>query len=148
MLTQNTPPATTTTTQQTRTNASAKLDLSTITEYPPNTRQVYLTSMDPTRALTKINPFKLKEGIDRLCGPVKRVEYLRSGSIVITANSTEQVTQLLQQTKFSTLDIPIQVKIAWARHFTYGKLYAPEFTCESDSELLDILTPYKVVASV
>jgi hypothetical protein len=97
---------------------SAKLDLSKIVDYPQTTRQVYMTSTDPTRLLTSMNPFKLKTGIDQLCGPVVRVEYLRSGTLVLTAASYEQVSQLLAQTRFPTSDIPISVKVAWARHFT------------------------------
>jgi hypothetical protein len=69
-LPQSTQTSTTATaaTRTPNTSTAARLDLNTLKEIPQNARQVYLTSTDPQRQLTSINPFKLKSGIDLWSG--------------------------------------------------------------------------------
>ena len=43
---------------------------------------------DTNNRLTTFNPGKIKSGIDKMCGPVKNVEYQKSGSIICQESSS------------------------------------------------------------
>ena len=113
---------------------------------PNDTRHVFITSTDPTKKLTSFNPIKLQKDIDSICGPVNKVEYQRSGSLLITTETIEQVQKLLKAKQFNVLNITITASVAWTRHFSYGKLYAREFLEDSIEEILEALEPHKVVS--
>lgn len=125
---------------------TARIDLQTIEDIPQSTRQVYLTSKDNTRKLTNINPIKLKLEIDNLCGPVLKTEYLQSGSILITTDNFAQIEMILKCTCLPSLGIPTTANVAWTRQFSYGKLFAREFSHDTLEELLQMLKPHNVIA--
>lgn len=128
---------------------SARLDLNTpshTTNLPPNTRQVFLTSTNPSYNLAKINPIKLAHDIDACCGAVASVSHKTSGSLLITTNTLEQVHTLLRLTSFSSSDIPVRSTVAWESQLSQGKLYAPELQDETVDSLLTLLQPKGVVA--
>ena len=127
---------------------SARVDLSmrSLTDIPPHTRQILLTSSNPTVPITKVNPISLKDAIDSLCGPVDGVEYLRSGGIILTAKTLDQVRILLSAKSLPPCAPTIETSVAWSRQFSYGKIWAPEFSNDSLTDLLDYLKEYHVIA--
>jgi len=130
---------------------TARIDLSKPefqANLPTSTRQVYITTADSnnsTSVLTRINPFKLGKEIESICGPVTNIEYKKSGNILITTNSLDQVKKLLE-TKRILDNITVKVIVAWNSTISEGKLYAPEFSNESLEELLELLKPFGVIA--
>ena len=128
-------------------NISARIDLSAdsqMSKYADLARDVLISSRD-SRVLTKLNPFKIANEMDSLCGQVAKVQYLRSGSILVTTTTSQQTDQLLKHTRLKQSNIPIKVTIAWNKQFSYGKIYAPEFQSDSLDYLLEILQPNHVV---
>ena len=75
----------------------ARVDLNTIIDPPTTVRTIYLTSDDPNKPVTSLNPHKLKIALDTLCGPVEinPVEYLRNRTLLITVSSQHQIPTLL-----------------------------------------------------
>jgi len=112
---------------------------------PNNIRQVFLSSTDNRVRLSSINPFKIGSGIDKICGPVESVVHKRSGSLLITTKSMEQVHKILQCKTFPENDIPVSAKISWSSQISYGKIYAPEFLDSSLEEILSYLKPEGVI---
>ena len=104
------------------------------------------TSMDASRKLTTYNPLKIKIGIEEICGVVEAAEYQRSGGIIITVKTKNQIQLLINAKKFPKLNIPITGKIAWTNQFSYGKLWAPELIRDSLDEILDMFKEQNVMA--
>lgn len=132
-----------------KTLKTANLDLSSLASsetLPVTTRQVLIApiSNDTAHNLIKINPFKVGGEIESICGPVSKIEYKKSGSLLITTESLLQVYSLLKVTKLFS-NIPVSVSVAWGTELSQGKLYAPEFSSDTIKELLDMLKPYGVV---
>ena len=126
---------------------SVRIDLNNeehIAKFSSTSKDVLISSMND-QDLTKLNPFKVAKEIDELCGQVTKVQYLKSGSLFITTNSSQQTQQLLKQHTLKISKIPIRVTIAWNKQLSYGKIYAPEFQSDSLEYLLEILKPSKVV---
>lgn len=135
--------------QQTSTkNQSARLDLSSIenTSELSEIKQILLTSKLSQTKLTSCNPHKIKMGLDHLCGEVKELEYLQSGSLLVTVKEDSQRQLLENATIYPILNIPINASIAWGRQFSYGKIFAPQLSEETLEEILEILSPLKVVS--
>jgi len=128
----------------------AKLDLNqfnNIDNIPENTKQIYITcssSVSPKVHLSKLNPFKIADEITAICGPVKKVDHKKSGSLLITVNNTTQLHKLLKIQTF--LDLAVDTNIAWSAETCQGKIYAPQFLNEDLETLLEMLTPTGVVA--
>ena len=132
---------------RTRPNPAARVDLSQLTEIPADTRQVTITSLDPSISLTKFNPIKLAKAIDEITGkPVSKVEHLRSGSLMITCETLAQVKLFLSCKTFSDKNIPTKATIAWNKHFSYGKIYAPELKEETLQNILDYFRQSDVIS--
>ena len=127
---------------------SARLDMSSFSPLPPTTRKLYVTSADPDKKLTQMNPCLLQQEVDLLLGPIHTIEYLRSGSLLLTTKTSNQVSLLLDATHLPTskIQIPITSTVAWNQQFTYGKLYAREFSFDSLETTLEYLRPHNVVA--
>ena len=127
---------------------AARLDLTqtNTADHIATTRHLLITGTDPHRRITTLNPIKLQTDIDTLCGPLSQMEYLKNGTIIATTFTADQTTRLLQATVLPSLNLPITVSIAWSRQFTYGKVYAPELSQVSLEDILDALSPHKVVA--
>jgi hypothetical protein len=128
--------------------ASARIDLNdpeNLKNIPDNTRQVIVTSLDTSKSLTKINPFRIGQELKSICGDVHNVEYQRSGNILITTLTLDQVVKLLKVQYLTEAKIPVKVCVAWGKQLTYGKLYAPEFQQDTLEYLLTILKPHGVV---
>ena len=81
-----------------------------------------------------------------LLGPIHTIEYLRSGSLLLTTKTFNEVSLLLDATHLPTSKIPITSTVAWNQQFTYGKLYAREFSFDSLETTLEYLRPHNVVA--
>ena len=109
-------------------------------------RQLLIAGTDPHRKLTTLNPLKLQTDIDAICGPISKMEYLKNGTIIATTFTASQTDSLLRATALPSFNLPISVSIAWARQFTYGKVYAPELSQDSLEEVLAALAPHRVVA--
>ena len=127
---------------------SARIDLNSteqLENIPSSTRNVYVTSMDERINVAKLNPFKLARAIDNLCGAVERVEHKKSGSLLITTKTIEQVHLILKAKTFTEDKIPIRTTIEWTSQLAYGRVYAPEFLESSLNELLVMLKPSNVV---
>ena len=130
----------------TATETPARLDLSSIKEIPSDTRQVIITSLTPETSLSKLNPITLAEAIDSIDGPVNKVEHLKSGSLLITCVTLSQVETFLDCNMFSKKNIPVKTTIAWNKHFSYGKVFAPEFKEESLTNILEYLKHLRVIS--
>ena len=127
--------------------SSARIDLNNsehAEKFSHETREVLITGVNG-EDLTKFNPFRIAKEIDIMCGQVEKVQYLKTGSLLITTNSVQQTKKLLQQQSLTLLNIPVKVTIAWNKLFSYGKIYAPEFVADTVEYLLEILSPNKVV---
>ena len=134
--------------QQATTPTTAKLDLNSeeqLQSIPASTRSIYITSTSENYNVARLNPFKVAKAIDDLCGSVERVEHKKSGSLLVTTKTNEQVRKILQAKVFSEDSIPIKTTIAWASHLSYGRVYAPEFLESSLADLLNMLKPCNVV---
>lgn len=128
--------------------ASARIDLNdpeNLQNIPTNTRQVIMTSLDSSKTLTKINPYRMGQELKTICGDLHNVEYQRSGNILITTSTLDQVVKLLEVTCLMESKIPIKISVAWGKQLTYGTLYAPEFQHDTLEYLLTILKPHSVV---
>lgn len=127
---------------------SARIDLTKLDleDIPKNTNQIIISTTAQSPKITSCNPIKIKKAIDALCGEIQELEYLRSGNLLITVKNQQQLKTILKATILPILNIQITSAIAWARHFTYGKIYAPELSHESLPELLDMLSPFNVVS--
>lgn len=136
----------------TTSTVSAKLKFITPASVPSHVRQLTLTSSDPQYSLTKLNPIVLAKGIDTLCGDtgtITKLEYLNSGSILVTTSSAAQLRTLLKAQVFpaaSGSQIPIISSVSYSHQFTYGKVFAPAFKHMALNELLELLTDQNVVA--
>ena len=115
-----------------------------VSKYSSSAKSVMISSKN-NKNLAQINPFKIAAEIYQLCGNVANVQHLKSRSLLVTTNCAEQTQQLLKQKKFKESHIPIQVNIVWHKQFSYGKIYAPEFSGDSLDYLLEILQPNNVV---
>jgi len=114
-----------------------------MTNLTSTTKKVFLSSQDPNIKLSKMSPFRLGREITDTCGEVESIEHHRSGSLLITTKTVEQVSTLLRTKQlFGT---PIQTQIAWSHHLCYGKIYAPSFAEETLEFLLEKLKPSGVV---
>ena len=109
-------------------------------------RHLLIAGTDPHRRITTLNPLKLQTDIDAICGPISKMEYLKNGTIIATTFTATQTDSLLRATILPSFNLPISVSIAWARQFTYGKIYAPELSQDSLEEVLEALAPHRVVA--
>ncbi|XP_047737640.1 uncharacterized protein LOC125178286 [Hyalella azteca] len=130
--------------------SSARIDLNSAENahnLPQSTRQVILTSSDAQTKLSRLNPFRIAKAMDALCGPVQSVEHQRSGALLITTKTLEQVHILLDAKilKIGEESHPVTGTIAWSTQFSYGKIFAPELQDESLDFLLTILKEDKVV---
>lgn len=130
--------------------SSARIDLNSaenVHNLPQSTRQVVLTSSDAQTKLSRLNPFRIAKAMDALCGPVQSVEHQRSGALLITTKTLEQVHTLLEakSLKIGEDSHPVTGTIAWSTQFSYGKIFAPELQDESLDFLLTILKEDKVV---
>ena len=123
----------------------ARVNLDNIETLPENTKQVMITSLLENRAITSLNPCKIELGLKELLGGIEKLEYLKSGSIIVTTKSFAQTKKLLSAQKIPKYDIPIKATVAWNRQLTYGKIYAEEFSNDTLQELLEYLTPHGVV---
>jgi hypothetical protein len=129
--------------------ATARIDLNSsehLQNLPNDTRQVIICSSDPNISLSKMNPHKVGIAIDNICGTIKSVEHQRSGNLLITTSTLEQVYKLINTKFFAADKIPIQVTVAWGKQLSYCKLYAPEFQHDSLDYLLNILKPLGIVS--
>ena len=124
---------------------SARLNLENIVDIPEDTRQVMVSGSFQNSNFSKLNPIQLAKAIDAVSGPVSKVEHLRSGNLLITCNSLSQVKSFIACKAFSEKQIPVYVTVAWTRHLSYGKIYAPEFLSESLENILDYIKDQKVV---
>ena len=83
------------------------------------------------RVLARVNPLKLAQCFDNLCGKIENIIHLKTGSINVTCRSIEQVHTLLKITKLELSDtdsIPITVSIAMANQTSSDKICAPELS--------------------
>ena len=124
----------------------ARKDLNTLPNFQESANQVIISSTDSHFKLTNANPLKLQNDINSICGPVLKVDYQRSGNLIITTISREQVTQLSKATTLPSLKIPIKTAIAWGNQISYGKIMAPEFANDSLEEILEMLSEHNVVS--
>ena len=131
---------------QSKHNFSAKLDLNTFDTIPENTRTIMLKSLDNKCPLTSFNPIQSGKDLETICGPVKKLKYLRSGNLLITTMNLEQIHKLKNATTFSEKQVPITSSIIWNEQFSYRKLYAPEFRNTSIEKFLEDIKMFNVVA--
>lgn len=127
----------------------ARLNLKDISnnDIPDSTRKVLLTSTDPSIKLSRMNPCRIKAGIDKICGTIVSIEHQRSGSLLITTSTFEQVQKLLAVNlfPFPPKDVTVNATVSWESQFAYRKFYAPEFADTPMDELLNFLQPFNVV---
>ena len=91
-------------------------------------------------------PCLLQREVDQLLSPINKIEYLRSGSLLLSTKTFNQVSSLLDSTHLPTSKIPITNSVAWNQQFTYIKLYAREFSFDTLETTLEYLCPHNVVA--
>ena len=87
----------------------------------------------------------MAKGLDNLCGPVNKVEHMKSASLLITTNFVKQIHDILKAQTFTDKKIPITSTVAWKTQISQGRIYAPEFLDCSLSELLALLKPNNVI---
>ena len=124
---------------------SAKTDLEK-NKNLSNIKQILLTSTDNDQMLTTYNPIRIEEAIEEVCGEIEKTDYQNSGSILVTITNPAQIEKLEKCKLLPILNIPIKANIAWTTHFTYGKIWAPEFMRDSLQEILQIFEKHGVVA--
>jgi hypothetical protein len=127
----------------------ARIDLNSpesLANLPQNTRQVLISSSDENITLAKLNPFRIQQEIDSICNEVENVEHCKSGSLLVTTKTIEQVHTLLKLKHFTANKIPVTSVIAWSKQLSYGKLFAPEFQEDSLQYLLTIMKEQGVVS--
>lgn len=109
-------------------------------------RQVLINSTEDSPVnVSKINPIRVANEINKLCGEVDDIQHRRSGSLVIKTKTYEQVVKLLSLTHFTEKNIPVIVTRDWGSITVQGKIYAPEFSEDSLEDLLEMLKPEGVV---
>lgn len=127
----------------------ARIDLNSpesLANLPQNTRQVLISSTEDNIKLAKLNPFRIQQEIDAICNEVENVEHCKSGSLLITTKTLEQVHTLLKLKHFTASKISVTTAIAWSKQLSYGKIFAPEFQQDSLQYLLTIMQDQGVVS--
>ena len=114
---------------------------------PSNARKLFLTATDSDTRLANMNPILTKKSIDSLAGPVKDIQYLKTGNLFVECCSPTQMTQLLEMTKLTInlKDVPVKFSLALADQSVRGKIYAPNLKDCSLDDILTELEPYKAV---
>ena len=130
---------------------SAKTDLTTERSTSLATpTDIILTCTRTDFKLTSLNPQKLATSLDILCGApnlIDKVEYLPTGSLLIKTQNSPTAQKLHAATSIPIpgQSVPVKSVYSWQHQFSYGKLYAPEFTNWPVAEILQVLEPHKVV---
>lgn len=109
--------------------AFAKLDLNSThsgTDLPDTTRQILLTSVDASKPLSCINPYRVGTAMDALCRPVDGIAHQRSGGLLLVAKTLTQAKVLLttKHVNFTVVPTPVHATVAWSTQLSYGKIYA------------------------
>ena len=125
---------------------SARIDLNSLNKIPPETRTVIMSSNSSEHSLSNLNPIQQQTHIEEVCGPVHNIKPLKSGSLIITTSSIEQVHTLLNTKTLSPQGIPINCIISWNKQFTLRKLWAPHFAKTPLDKFLNYLRPVGAVS--
>ena len=114
---------------------------------PSDARKLFLTRTDTGTKLASMNPILLSKNLNNLAGPVKDIQYLKSGSLFVTCNSPSQMTTLLDisELTMNSITIPIKFSLALADQSVQGKIYAPNLKDVTNDEILNELACYKVI---
>ena len=78
---------------------------------------------------SKLNPIKLGQAIQAICGNVDNIQHLKSGGIFITCISFSQVEKLLRVSIliFPSSHIYVKVSVALNRQSVQGKICSQAF---------------------
>jgi hypothetical protein len=131
-----------------RKNRSARVNLNdpeNLEKLPKSIRDIIITSTRENTKLSRLNPIRIAQEIDKICGEVPKVEYCKTGSIIVTTRTLEQAHKLLKANSFPGINLPINTAVAWSRQLNQGKIYAPEFQDDDPEELLPMLRDAGIV---
>ncbi|CAF4882177.1 unnamed protein product [Rotaria socialis] len=100
---------------------------------------VTMTSLDEGKPITKVNPFVIKKLIDGVCGTVKKVQYCRTGNLLIETFNNKQVRELLKVKSCMNGQYNVKVELATRFDTVKGVIYAPElFDCSEEVILKEL----------
>ena len=107
---------------------SAKIYLNSaeyLENIPESTRSIFINSIDEFINVAKLNYFKVAKAINSLGGSVDQVDHMKSGSLLITTKTLQQVHTILKA-KATDDSIPIKSTIVWTNLLSYGRIYAED----------------------
>ena len=119
-----------------------------IDNIPTSTRKVHIISENENFTLTKLNPWTLEKTLTNQFGKLKRVDYIKSGALIATCETFEQVKTLLDAKNLQLntgVNIEISVNIALTNQTTMGKIYIPQMEDTPLSEMLEQLKPQGII---
>ena len=111
-----------------------------------NIQKLYMISEDSNTLFNKVNSIKLTRVINSISGNVEDIIFLRSGALLVTCKSSEQIQKFLNtnEIEFNDKVIPIKVVPAKIGNTQKGVIYAPELCNSSCEEIQEELTSYNV----
>ena len=117
---------------------------------PPTALTVHIQGDEGDTALRIFNPISVARIITSVCGEVGAVKHLRSGGLLVSCTSQDQVRKLLSissipSPKPNSPLIPVITSIALNGNTVSGKIYAPWLRGIPLDELLEELKPLGVV---
>ena len=111
---------------------------------PDNCKFVYMKSMEPGTPMTKVNPFRVTEAIGKVIqGDIKSVKPLKSGDLIIEAESKNQIEGLCSIR--NVVEIPVNVIMVHTYNTVRGVIYEPSLCVMQEREIVEALGRQNVV---
>ena len=132
------------TTPQTKGLRWAQVKLDSNEKYTSKSNENVLYMSGEMQRLTDLNPKVIAEGIHKICGPVKSVQSMASGKLMITTMEADQVEKLIKTRKLLN-KYEVSVKIAWNKEIQCGKIYSSSLHEMTLEEILSALQDQDVV---
>lgn len=107
-------------------------------------RFVYLKSEMAGIPMTKANPFRITEAVNKVVkGDVKKIKPLKSGDLLIETVNKEQVESLCKMKRIG--EMPVSVRVAKQFNMCKGVIFAPSLRDMEESQIVDELRECKVI---
>lgn len=124
-------------------NVSKNEDSNISKEVRSHDRFVYIKSEMKDVPMSKANPFRVTEAIQKVVGgDVKKIKPLRSGDLLVETLNSDQIKRLCQLKKIG--EMPVKVSVAKQYNIAKGVIYAPCLFDMTEEEVVRELIEYKV----
>src|ERR1700755_2990017 len=113
---------------------------------PEYVRFLYITNVDSSQTLKRLNPFLLRKAVEGASGgALKSARFCKTGSLLVETYSAKQTKRLLSTDTLLNGSVPVEVSVAQHLNTVQGTIYAPELEVMSDGDILDYLKSDNVI---